>query len=86
MLEVLRDEDRPVWAAAFYVGLRRGELQALRVCEVNLGASLLRVERGWDQEAGPIEPKSDASRRTVPLLAVLRDHLDEHLLRTGRSG
>jgi integrase len=25
------------------------------------------------------------SRRSVPLLAVLRDHLDEHLLRTGRS-
>jgi integrase len=24
--------------------------------------------------------------RTIPLLAVLRDHLDEHLLRTGRSG
>jgi integrase len=48
--------------------------------------SLIRVDRGWDQEEGAIEPKSEASRRTVPLLAVLRDHLDEHLLRTGRSG
>lgn len=44
------------------------------------------MERGWDQEEGAIEPKSEASRRTVPLLAVLRDYLDEHLLRTGRSG
>jgi integrase len=75
-----------VWATAFYAGLRRGELQALRVCDVDLGASVVRVERGWDQEEGAIEPKSDASRRTVPLLAVLRDHLDEHLLRTGRTG
>lgn len=78
--------EQPLWAAAFYAGLRRGELQALRVCDVELGASLIHVELGWDQEEGPIEPKSEASRRTIPLLAVLRDHLDEHLLRTGRTG
>jgi integrase len=83
---VLPDHDRPIWAAAFYAGLRRGELQALRVRDVDLGASLIRVERGWDQEEGAIEPKSEAGRRTVPLLAILRDHVDEHLLRTGRSG
>ncbi len=86
MLAVLRDEEQPIWAAAFYAGLRRGELQALRVRDVDLGASLIHVERGWDQEAGAIEPKSAASRRTIPLLAVLRDYLDEHLIRTGRTG
>ena len=67
MLSALREEDRPLWAAAFYAGLRRGELQALRICEVDLGASLIRVERGWDQEEGPIEPKSEASSRRFPL-------------------
>ena len=46
---------------------------------MDLGASLIRVERSWDQYEGPIEPKSCASRRTVPLLAILRD-LDEHEL------
>ena len=40
---------------------------------MDLGASLIRVERSWDQYEGPIEPKSCASRRTVPLLAILRD-------------
>jgi integrase len=35
---------------------------------------------------GGIDPKSDPSTRTVPLLAVLRDYLNEHLLATGRSG
>lgn len=39
-----------------------------------------------DQVEGVIEPKSTAGRRRVPLLAILRDYLDEHLLRTGRSG
>lgn len=86
LLRALVAEDRPVWATAFYAGLRRGELQALRVCDVDLGASLIRVERGWDQEEGEIDPKSESSRRTVPVLAVLRDYLDEHLLLTEREG
>jgi integrase len=86
LLAALDIEDRPIWATAFYAGLRRGELQALRCCDIDLGASLIHVEQGWDQEEGVIDPKSQSSRRTVPLLALLRDHLDEHLLRIGRSG
>jgi integrase len=82
LLGALPEADRPLWATAFYAGLRRGELQALRRGDVDLAKSLIRVERGWDQEEGAIDPKSHASRRTVPLLAVLRDYLDEHLLCT----
>jgi integrase len=86
LLAALPISERALWATAFYAGLRRGELQALRATDVDLGRSEIRVERGWDQYEGPIAPKSDSSRRTVPLLAVLRDYLDEHLLRTGRKG
>ena len=85
LLAALAADDRPLWATAFYAGLRRGELQALRVLDIDLGQGLIRVERGWDQYEGAIEPKSSASRRTIPLLAVLRDHLDEHLIRTRRE-
>lgn len=59
---------------------------ALRRCDIDLGASLIHVERGWDQEEGAIAPKSAASRRVVPLLAILRDFLDEHLLRAPGAG
>jgi integrase len=83
LLAALLEEDRALWATAFYAGLRRGELQALRRCDVDLGASLIRVERGWDQEEGAQAPKSAASRRTIPLLAILRDYLDHHLVRAG---
>jgi integrase len=86
LLAALNAEDRPVWATAFYAGLRRGELQALRVCDIDFEANVIAVERGWDQEEGVIEPKSVASRRTVPLLAILRGYLAEDLRRTGRSG
>lgn len=86
LLAALDTEDRPVWATAFYAGLRRGELQALRVCDIDLKADLIAVERGWDQVEGAIEPKSRAGRRTVPLLAILRDYLTQYLRGTGRSG
>ena len=86
LLAALDASDRPVWATAFYAGLRRGEIQALRVCDIDFEANLIAVERGWDQVEGVIEPKSRAGRRTVPLLAVLRGLLEEDLRRTGRSG
>jgi integrase len=60
--------------------VRRSELRALRRCDVDLGRSEIRVERSWDQEEGAIDPNSRSSRRTVPLLAVLCDCLDQHLL------
>lgn len=86
LLAALQLEDRPIWATAFYAGLRRGELQALRVCDIDFEANVVAVERGWDQEEGVIEPKSLAGRRTVPLLAILRGYLEGSMERTGRSG
>lgn len=86
LLAALPAEDRPIWATAFYAGLRRGELQALRCIDIDLGASLIHVRKGWDQVEGEIEPKSAAGVRTIPMLAILRDHLEAQLLRTGRTG
>lgn len=86
LLAALPAEDRPVWATAFYAGLRRGELQALRVCDIDIAGNLIAVERGWDQVEGVIEPKSRAGSRRVPLLAILRGYLDAHLRRCGRRG
>jgi integrase len=86
LIELLPPEDRALWASAFYAGLRRGELQALRCEDIDLTRNLIRVEKGWDQEEGEIEPKSKMGKRTIPLLAVLRDFLDEQLARTGRTG
>ncbi len=72
--------DRAVWATALYAGLRRGELQALRWCDVDLERGVIRVERSWDQKAGAIEPKSRAGRRRVPLAGSLSAYLAAHPL------
>jgi integrase len=76
LIAALEQRDRPLWATAMYAGLRRGELQALRWGDVDLERGVIRVERSWDPVAGPIEPKSRAGRRVVPMAQVLRRHLD----------
>lgn len=83
-IEALPEEDRALWAAAFYSGLRRGELRALRVEDIN--ETCLHVEHGWDDKEGAQAPKSRSGRRDVPLTEALRGFLAAHLERTGASG
>jgi integrase len=71
LLEPLADLERALWATAFYAGLRRGELRALRVRDVDLDAGTISVERGWDDKEGAIEPKSRAGTRKVFVLDAL---------------
>jgi integrase len=80
LIAAVPPSDRAIWATAMYGGLRRGELQALRVEDVDLAVGVIRVERGWDFKEGPIELKSNAGRRRVPIPAILRDHLDAYLI------
>ncbi len=82
LLAALPAADRPIWATAMYAGLRRGELQALHVEDIDLAASMIHVRRGWDPKEGEITTKSGKDRR-VPIAPVLRDYLDEHLLGLG---
>jgi integrase len=82
-VEALDDDDHAFWATAFYAGLRLGELRALRDEDVDLEAGLVRVECSWDPKEGPIEPKSRAGRRVVPIVALLRSHLAARKLRRG---
>jgi integrase len=79
------ERDRALWATALYAGLRRGELMALRWEDVDLTKGVIRVERSWDLKAGPVDTKSRAGRRGVPIPVVLRDHLIEEKLRSGWS-
>lgn len=86
LLDLLPAEDRALWATAFYGGLRRGELRALRWSDVSLDAREIRVERGWDDKQGEQDGKSKAARRTVPIIGRLAPILAAHKLATGRDG
>jgi integrase len=84
LIAAASENDRALWATAFYAGLRRGELMALRWEDIDLDAGLIRVERSWDMQDGLIEPKTRAGKRSVPIATVLREHLAAHALRSGR--
>lgn len=84
LLDALPAEDRALWATAFYAGLRRGELRALRWQDVDLAASVIRVRHGWDDVEGEQAPKSRAGIRDVPVIPQLVEHLTEHRRATGR--
>jgi integrase len=80
MIAALPVGDRALWATALYAGLRAGELAALRWRDLDLKAGVIRVERSWDKREGPIEPKSQAGKRAVPIAPQLRAHLAAHRL------
>jgi integrase len=86
LLGVIDGPQRALWATAFYAGLRRGELIALRWEDVDLATGLLRVRRGWDAVEGEIAPKSRQGRRNVPIPGALRDYLSEHAQASEQDG
>jgi integrase len=86
LIAALPESEQALWATATYGGLRRGELRALRVSDVDLAARLIRVQRGWDDKEGEQDVKSAAANRRVPILEVLAPILRDHLRRTDRVG
>jgi integrase len=74
LLEALIGDAHDVYAGAFYAGLRRGELQALRVEDVC--GDRISVYRSWDPVTGEKPPKSKAGIRDVPVVEQLRAILD----------
>jgi integrase len=86
LLDALPDAHRAVWATAFFAGLRRGELRALRVSDIDLAAGVIRVRHGWDDEEGEQDGKTDNADRQIPIVGALRGELLRHLARTGRRG
>lgn len=86
LLDALPESERALWACAFYGTLRRGELRALRWCDVDFEEGVIRVAHGWDDVEGEQEPKSDAGERCVPLAGILRKVLAAHKLASGRGG
>ena len=84
LIGALPKSERALWAAAFYAGLRRGELRSIRWRHVDLSGRTLTVFRSWsDAEEG--EPKSAAGKRRVPIVPPLAKLLRAHKRETGRS-
>jgi integrase len=85
LLEVAQgDRLYALWAVAIGVGLRRGEALGLRWQDVDLEAGTLRVEQALQRTKDGLEfgaPKTERSRRTIPLPAVCVEALRAHRAR-----
>ena len=86
LLAALPDSEKAFWAVALFCGLRRGELRGLQWINVDFDAGVIRVERSWDPVKGPVDVKTGAGRRAVPMAFVVRRELMAHKARTGRDG
>jgi integrase len=86
LIAAIPDDERALWACAFYAGLRRGELRALRWSDVDLAGRVIRVSRGWDAIEREQEVKSAAGNRRVPILDPLAGEMVAHKRRTKGDG
>jgi integrase len=85
-IAALPESEQAFWALALFAGLRRGELRALQVDDIDFEAGLVRVRRGWDDVEGEINPKTFAGARNIPMVGELRRICRAHKLQTGRHG
>jgi integrase len=85
LLAALPADLRALYAGAFYAGLRRGELRAIRWEDVDVAGGVITVRRGWDDVVGEIALTPGKGFRTVPVIALLRDYLVESREREGRE-
>ncbi len=86
LIAALPEEQQAFWALAFFAGLRRGELRALRVDDLDFERGMVCVRRGWDDVEGEIDPKTFAGAREIPMMGELRRICLQHKLATGRRG
>jgi integrase len=82
VLEKLRGRSiYPILVAALATGMRRGELLALRWCDVDLDRAVLRVEQSLEQTKAGLRfksPKTKFGRRRITLPASAVTTLREH--------
>ena len=87
LVEALPTErDRGLWATAFFAGLRRGELMALRWQDVDLASGELHVERSYDPKERGTSIRSPArSTGAFRLRPSFADALRELAIASRRS-
>ena len=75
------DKYEALYTIALWLGLRQGEILGLRWEDIDFDARTLRVEMALTPVDGKLElaaPKTESSRRTLPLPPALVTTLREH--------
>jgi integrase len=88
LFDALQDDRLfPLYVVAIHTGLRQGELLALRWSDVDLVAGTLTVTGTLDRKIRQrTDPKTDRSRRIVPLTPQAMEALQVHQVRQNLEG
>lgn len=78
LLQATSEPERTLFAMLAFSGLRLGEALGLSWKHVNFKDNTLIVERAWSAYGGFQEPKTQTSRRAVPIMPNLAVRLQEH--------
>lgn len=82
IIEAAQDEWRAIILTMIFTGVRSNELLAIRWCDVDLEKQVMHIRQALDRGTGTFhEPKSEAGKRTIPILSFLANTLKEHKLR-----
>jgi integrase len=65
----------PALALAAYAGLRLGEVRALAWSNIDVKTNMITVHRSLLPDGTAKDPKTDAGKRTIPMLPALRREL-----------
>jgi len=83
-------DEAPLWLTAITTGVRAGELAGLQWEDVDLAHGVLHVRRSWarrlDRTFGPKDPKTEKSKRSIPLTQETVDALRAHRERQASVG
>jgi integrase len=81
LLDAAEEPERTLFATLAFSGLRLGEALGLAWRHVSFNDNAILVERSWSRYGGFQEPKTQTSRRAVPMMpsfaALLREHYQE---------
>src|SRR6266487_657373 len=80
-----QDDFEALWVLALTTGMRRGELLALKWQDINFEQAMLQVRRIFTRTKGnryiEAEPKTEKSRRSIVLPALVVDLLSQHKIK-----
>lgn len=78
LLETAKEPEKALFAILALAGLRLGEALALQWKDIDFDMRAIYVTKSFSYWGGIQEPKTEASRRAVPLLPALADILLDH--------
>lgn len=86
LLAALPDSERAFWAGRPLLRPAPWRPPRLQWTNVDFDNGVIRVERSWDPVKGPVDVKTGADRRAVPMAFVVRRELKAHQQRTNHDG